>query len=288
MPILDMSTVFYLWIAMGLFSLAGLLLSDVLLMAGQSMAQKLFEDTTSTFATIRLKVNHLSYYLWAWEVTMLIVLLGVGGILQKWVLALTVIFIIFQIPRFVLNKMINRQKRRLRDQLVEVLPILVNSVRAGLSLEEALSALCDNSPVPLRDEFVRIHHDYIHGRPLVHALDDAKKRLKVECFTVFATALITTIVQGGNLSSVLDKMHKNLEENQRLERNLEAKTASGSLTVLVLAVFPAGYFFFSLWTNFEGTQFFLTNFIGNILLSISILLCYTGFRWGNAILNIEF
>ena len=272
---------------MALFALAGFIVSDVLLKVWGTVSMKTIDDLCPRFATLHMDMQTLPVYLFLWGIGMCLIIC-VGGIYNILIIALTIVFVVYQVPRIVLQDMIRRRERLVRDQMVGVLPLVINSVRAGLSLEEAIETASQETPAPLAKELRRIVEEYEHGRPFSKALEDAKERLHVESFAVFVTAMTTTSKQGGNVSIVLDRLRKSLEENQRLERKLIAETASGNLVITILTFFPLGYLLFSLMTNFEGTSIFFTNLIGQILLSIAILFCNAGYKLGRYYMNIEF
>jgi tight adherence protein B len=184
--------------------------------------------------------------------------------------------------------MIRCRKQLFRDQMVIALPFIVNSVRAGLSLEESFRSAAKDMPNPLSKEFKRIFDEYEHGKPFNQALDDAKKRLPVESFSIFTTTMITTSKHGGNLSNVLDRLRKSLEENQRLERMLEAKTAAGKFTISFLACASLAFLAYDFIVVPEGTLLFFTNVLGQIAFSTALGFTYLGFRWGNKIMNVDF
>jgi tight adherence protein B len=275
------------FIGMGLFAVAAFLITDPLLYFWNAICRKLISDIEPEFVRLHINMSNLPIALLGWGFMMFLffVLAFIYGV---WIISFTMIFIIFQSLRPVLHWMIRRQKQLLRDQMIMALPFIINSVRAGLSLEESLKSASRDMPSPLSNEFKRIVDEYEHGKPFNQSLDDAKKRLPVESFSIFATTMITTSKHGGNLSNVLDRLRKSLEENQRLERMLEAKTASGKLTILVLSFATIAFFLYDFLVVPEGTLLFFTNGLGQIAFSTAIVLTYLGFKWGNKIMNIDF
>jgi tight adherence protein B len=205
-----------------------------------------------------------------------------------WPITAALLFLFYLIPKMILQYFVKRQKILLRDQLVTAMNIISNSVRAGLSLEESIRIVSGEIPEPLSNEFKRMTREHQRGVSFLHTLEDAKKRLDLPGFTLFVSALTANHQRGGKITDVLERLRKSLIENQRLERKLEAETASGNLVILILSVFPYGFLALSLMINYEPTLLLFTTFVGQILFSLVLILTYIGYRWGNKIMNIEF
>lgn len=275
------------FIGMGLLAVAAFLAADPLLYFWNKICRNLISDIEPEFARLYMNMSNLPLAHLGWGGAMFL-FLALAFIYGIWIISFMMIFIIFQSLRPILQWMIRRQKQLLRDQMVMALPFITNSVRAGLSLEESLKSAANDMPAPLSNEFQRVVDEYEHGKPFNQSLDDAKKRLPVESFSIFATTMITTSKHGGNLSNVLDRLRKSLEENQRLERMLEAKTASGKLTISFLAFASLAFLLYDFMVVPEGTILFFTNVLGQIAFSTAIGLTYWGFKWGNKIMEVDF
>jgi Flp pilus assembly protein TadB len=275
------------FIGMGLLAVAAFLMTDPLLYFWNGICRKFISDIEPEFARLHMKMSNLPITLLGWGFAMFL-FLALAFIYGIWIISFTMIFIIYKSLRPILQWMIRRQKLLLRDQMVMSLPFIVNSVHAGLSLEESFKSAAKDMPEPLSKEFKHIFEEYEHGKPFNQALDDAKKRFPVESFSIFATTMITTSKHGGNLSNVLDRLRKSLEENQRLERMLEAKTASGKLTISFLAFASVAFLIYDFIIVPEGTVLFFTNVLGQIAFSTAIGLTYWGFKWGNKIMDVNF
>src|SRR5205085_687207 len=144
------------------------------------------------------------------------------------------IFFVYVAPRYVLEFVIARRRSLLRDQMVGASTAMANAARAGLALGQALESISKETPAPLANEFRRIIQEYERGRPLPDALRDAKERLELDGFTLFTSSLLTCLDRGGRITEALDRISKSLQESQRLERKLEADTATGRKVVIIL------------------------------------------------------
>ena len=75
---------------------------------------------------------------------------------------------------------------------------------------------------------------------------------------------------------------------QRLERKLEADTASGRKLALMLSLFPL--FFLGLFTLMDPVSMNLlyTTLLGNLVLCVVGFIVFIAFRWCLAILDLDF
>jgi tight adherence protein B len=218
----------------------------------------------------------------------LVAILFIGGvILGKIILAVGVFLFVVSLPRLILDLIIERRRIKIRDQLVNATVGLANTTRAGLTLAQGFESIAPEIPEPLGVEFRRIVRSFNGGQPLSHSIREVKNRLDLESFSVFASAVLVALEQGGQISIALDKISAGLAEIQRLEQKMEATTAGGKRLALVLALFPPGFLlgFYLLDPASVGLMFEL--FVGQIILLVIGFIVYLATRWSTYILDIE-
>jgi tight adherence protein B len=201
--------------------------------------------------------------------------------------AIAAVYMVYVAPRIILEFMIRRRRAVLRDQMVSATVALANTSRAGLSLAQGLETIGNETQEPLATELRRIVHEYRHGRPLSEAIRATKERLKIESFTLFSAAILVCLERGGRVTDALERISHSLQELQRIERKLEADTASGTKVVYILTVFPLIFLGISYLINADGTKLMLHSILGQLVMLLVIALTYASFRWSQKILNIE-
>jgi tight adherence protein B len=122
-----------------------------------------------------------------------------------------------------------RARRRQRD-LAEVWPEavdnLASAVRAGLSLPEALGALGQRGPAPLREPFTAFATDYLVTGRFGDCLDRLKLRLSDPVGDRVVEGLrVAREVGGGELGSLLRNLSTFLREDARTRSELESRQA---------------------------------------------------------------
>lgn len=222
---------------------------------------------------------------WGIAMAAVFVLFSIG--LGMWPVAFAAVYLVYVAPKLYLHFMIHRRSKLLRDQLVGTVTALANATRAGLSLAQGIENVAQETPEPLATELHRIVRDYRGGRPLSEALIQARDRLKLDGFTLFTSALLVSLERGGRITDALERISRSLQENQRLERKLEADTESGRKVVVMLAAFPAVFLGLFYFLNPEGTALLFTTILGQVVLVFVIVIVYAAVRWANRILSLD-
>lgn len=251
------------------------------------VTKKHIADLTPMLEALSMDRSKLTGYLRIWGAAIAGSFVLVAFVLMMPPLSIAAVGLVYVAPRLILQAMIERRRRLLRDQMVAAAIAMANTCRAGLSLAQGLETVSRETSAPLASELKRIVSDYQHGRPLSDAIRDTKERLNVDSFTLFSSAVLISLQRGGKITESLERISASLQENQRVERKLESQTAGGKKLVWILAVFP---FFFLLAFYFlhpEGTIALFQSLIGQLLLLVVVGLVYFSVRWSNRILSIE-
>lgn len=123
----------------------------------------------------------------------------------------------------------NRARRRQQD-FAEVWPEavdnLASAVRAGMSLPEALAALSERGPEPLRDAFAGFALDYQVSGRFADSLDRLKDRLADPVGDRVVESLrVAREVGGGDLGRLLRSLSGFLRDDARTRSELQARQA---------------------------------------------------------------
>lgn len=202
-------------------------------------------------------------------------------------LAITLGYLMYQLPRHVIDHLIARRERLLEDQLVTVAGAVGNGVKAGLSIPQAFENSLEELPEPIRQDVHRIVYHYQHGRVLSEVLSETRHRLELEAFTLFALAIEVAIERGGRLNRALHRIGISLREWARLRRKVIADTAAGRQQVLILAVFPVFFLAFFFMIQRQNVVTMFNTFSGQLMLSAIVSLVYCGTKLAHRIINIK-
>jgi tight adherence protein B len=139
----------------------------------------------------------------------------------------------FFLPRLVVFILKKKRDRQFSVQLVDSLVMMGNSLRAGLSLQQAIQLIPREMQDPIKQEF-RIT---VQEMQLGLTEEDALKNL-------YITAVSISRDIGGNLTEVFDNIAETIRERFRIEGRIQALTAQGKAQGMVMCVLPlaAGIF----------------------------------------------
>ena len=240
------------------------------------------------FKALGISDKKLNAYMRLWGMSMLVSLLFFGVLLRNIPMTVCFVGILYVSPKLILESIIKKRRRLLRDQMVGAAQGLANTTRAGLSLAQGLETVVKETPSPLAKELGRIVSDYNRGRPLIDAIREIKERLNLESFTLFASAISVSLERGGKISDTLDRIHLSLQETQRLERKMDAETASGKMVLYILAAAPFAFLLFFFIADPATTKDFFDSIIGQIILGIVIVMVALALRMGQRIMATDY
>ena len=117
-----------------------------------------------------------------------------------------------------------RRRHELRDAWPEVVDNLASAVRAGLSLPEAIGALAERGPTPLRPAFARFAADHRATGGFTLCLDRLKADLADPVADRICEALrVAREVGGTDLGRLLRTLSGFLREDARIRAELETR-----------------------------------------------------------------
>lgn len=251
------------------------------------MARAQWARQSEDFRRLGLGTDRLRLWLRIWGGLVIGPFFILWFVLQMFPLALLTALMTYFAPRYVLHHFVRRRQMLIRDQMVGATMGLANAVKAGLSLPQGLSSICREVPEPLVSELRRIEFEYQRGRPLRDAIEEVRQRIDIDAFTLFALAIEVALDRGGNIGEALERISISLQENQRIERKLDADTASGRQIVQILAVFPPFFLGFFYFLDPHAGELLFGTLAGQLVICAVVLLVYAGVAWANKIMKCE-
>jgi len=134
-----------------------------------------------------------------------------------------------------------RRGKRLKafhDQLIDVVVLIVGSLRSGHGLLNALDLVAKEMDAPARDEFGRVLREIGFGVSQTEALNNLVRRMESDDLHLMVTAINITHEVGGNLSEVLEKIAGTLRERIQLHGEIRVLTTQQRLTTYLLVSMP--------------------------------------------------
>jgi tight adherence protein B len=201
------------------------------------------------------------------------------------ILALGLWVILMAVPRLAVSRAWAKRRQQIEQQLPVAVRQMSSSVASGMTLAQAIERLAGRAPDPIRVEF-RIMTGYWQlGSDFTATIEEAKRRLSLENFNLFASAILVNQRLGGNVSLTLDRLAGSLEAIDQMKRDVYAATAEGRTNIKVLAVAPFGMLGLVALMDAGAVGMMLTRPFGHLLLAVAAVLTAAGTLWAWRIVN---
>jgi len=134
-----------------------------------------------------------------------------------------------------------RQGRRLKafnSRLPDMLSLLSNAMKAGLSLPQAIEAVGQNTTPPISDELTRAIREMKIGTATPAALANMVRRVGSEDLDLIVTAITIQSSAGGNLARILDGISHTIRQRVQMKSQISAMTAQMRASGWIITLLP--------------------------------------------------
>jgi tight adherence protein B len=191
------------------------------------------------------------------------------------------------IPMFLKFK-IGRRRKAFVNQLGDTLQLMAGSLTAGYGLGQTLDSVARETDSPTSEEFQRVVMETRLGRSLEDALQAMSYRIGAKDFDWVVDAIKIQASVGGNLSEIIDQVGETIRARTRIKRQVDALTAEGKISALVLFVLPFGLFGFIFSSNPDYIKPMFSSGIGQVMLGVAGVMLTCGGLWLKKLVNPEF
>ncbi len=157
---------------------------------------------------------------------------------QSILFGIVLFFIGLFIPPFYVGFAKKRRLKSFDNQLSDMINLMVNGLRAGFSILQAMESVSRELPSPISDEFRRVVQEVQLGLSIEDALDHLIRRINSDDLDLVITAINVQREVGGNLAEILDTISHTIRERVRIKGQIAALTAQGRATGWVIAALP--------------------------------------------------
>ncbi|MCS6963165.1 MAG: type II secretion system F family protein [Thermoflexus sp.] len=184
-----------------------------------------------------------------------------------------------------------RQRRRLQAfnaQLGDAINLMVNGLRAGYSVLQAMEAIARELPPPISTEFDRVVKEQQLGLSLEQALQNMLRRVHSDDLEMLVTAILIQREVGGNLAEILDTISFTIRERVRIKGEIRVLTAQQMISGHVLILLPIGLGLVLFGINRDYMlNFFNSGVLGYFMLACMAVMMLIGYFVIQRIVRIE-
>jgi len=155
----------------------------------------------------------------------------------------------FFAPRWYLGYLQRKRLKTFNDQLGDTISLLVNSIRSGYSVMQAMEAVAREMGPPVSEEFDRVVKEVQLGLGMEQALDNMLRRVSSDDLDLLITAINVQREVGGNLAEVLDSISFTIRERVRILGEIRALTAQARGSGYMISLMPIGLTIFIYLVN---------------------------------------
>lgn len=154
------------------------------------------------------------------------------------IMALVMGLIGYLVPVTILRFKQNQRTQLFDSQLPDALTLIASSLRTGYSFLHSCEMVISEMPAPISEEFAWVQGEVRLGVPMEAALQRMVARVKSYDFDLVVTSVSIQLQVGGNLAEILDTISNTIRERVRIKRDINALTAEGKLSGVIVFLMP--------------------------------------------------
>lgn len=180
------------------------------------------------------------------------------------------------LPRWTLNFLFNRRKKRFTKEFAGAIDVIVRSVRSGLPTNEALKIVARETPDPVGSEFTKLVDGLKVGVTLEQGLKKMHENMPTAEVGFFGIVMTIQAKSGGNLSEALSNLAFVLRDRKRLEGKIKAMSSEAKASAGIIGSLPPAVMGIVWMTTPAYINLLFTEKAGNLLLGGCLLWMGTG------------
>ena len=193
----------------------------------------------------------------------------------------------FFVPRVVIGIVKGQRLKKFNGQLGDTINLLVNGLRSGYSMPQAMDAVARDMPPPISEEFRRVTIEIGLGVPLEETLQHLLTRVGSGDLDLMITAINVQHEVGGNLAEILDVISYTIRERVRIQGEIKTLIAQGEITGYIISFLPFALGLILFVINREYMEGMFTEVCGWIMSGTIVVLVTRGFIAMKKVTKIE-
>ena len=172
------------------------------------------------------------------------------------------------LPRWTLNFLRSRRERKFTDDFASAIDVIVRSVKSGLPTNDALRIVSSEFRDPVGSEFKRLVESMKMGVTLEQALKKMFENMPTAEVSFFAIVMTIQLKTGGNLAEALGNLAAVLRDRKRLQGKIKAMSSEAKASAMIIGSLPPGVAGIVYLTAPAYISVLFTERMGNLLLVI--------------------
>ena len=208
-------------------------------------------------------------------------------IFGSWVLAIFAGVFGYFLPRIYVGFARRQRLNKFNNQLSDCINLLVNGLRSGYSMLQAMETVARELPPPISEEYTRVVQEVGLGLTSEQSLNNMLRRIPSDDLDLMITAVNVQHEVGGNLAEILDIISYTIRERVRIKGEIRSLTAQGMLSGYVISFLPIGLSLILFLMNREYMMGMFRHNCGFIMTGVALFGIIIGFIAIQKIVRIE-
>jgi tight adherence protein B len=171
------------------------------------------------------------------------------------------------LPRWVLSFLTKRRRKKFTTYFASAIDVIVRSVKSGLPTGEALRIVARETPDPVGSEFTLLCESLKVGVTLEQALKKMYENMPTAEVGFFGIVMTIQAKSGGNLSEALSNLAGVLRDRKRLRGKIQAMSSEAKSSAMIIGSLPPGVMLIVYLTTPDYIGLLFTQRIGNLMLA---------------------
>lgn len=163
-------------------------------------------------------------------------------LLKEWKFQIAVAFLnffIFRYAGFLFLKILKKREiKKMKEDFVQILQLMANSLRSGLSLFQSFEMSAQAIKGRLSKEIEKMLSEVKVGIGFDQAMKNFKERIELAEVERLIESLIILRESGGNLVQVFQSYFYTLKEEKKIQEKIKTLTTQGTAQAVVICLLP--------------------------------------------------
>lgn len=187
-------------------------------------------------AGLPMKRKH--YYIGCVVTALVFGFVGIVSGQQPWISGLLVLVGGLGFPRWAVNFLISRRQKKFVNEFSNAIDVIVRGVKSGLPVNECLKIIAREAPRPVSDEFHMLVEGIRIGLSLEQALERMQERMPLQEVNFFGIVLMIQQKTGGNLAEALGNLAGVLRSRKLMEGKIKALSSEAKASAWIIGSLP--------------------------------------------------
>jgi tight adherence protein B len=193
----------------------------------------------------------------------------------------------FGIPRWVLGFLKARREKAFTNEFANAIDVIVRSVKSGLPTNEALRIVARELPDPCGSEFNLLCESLKVGVTLDQACKKMYENMPTPEVAFFGIVMTIQQKSGGNLSEALSNLSTVLRDRKRLVGKIKAMSSEAKASAGIIGSLPPGVMGIVYLTTPDYIKLLFTEHMGNLMLLACLVWMGTGIAVMRKMINFK-